>query len=216
MSTSTLSLGIALCEPPEAVFRVLTDATEHSQFTGAGSVLDPREGGEFSYFDGAVSGVFREVTAPSRIVQSLRAADWPERHFATVDQRIEARADGKRTHVRIREDGVPTDHVNAVISGWSAYWDKLADYLRKRRLDIVERFVERYKNRHDWDSVDEFIAKDCKVHIPIPGLPQGREGMRINGRTVCMAFPDVAVSREFFATEGDIVVERAHAQRVDP
>lgn len=211
-STSTLSLGISLSAPRAEVFRALTDAREHSRFTGAESVIDARAGGELSYFGGAVSGVFREVTEPSRIVQSLRAADWPEGHTATVEQELETRAEGRRTFVRIREDGVPADHLDAVIAGWSKYWDDLAEYLRRRRLQVVEHFVERYKNRHDWDSVDEFVSTDCKVHIPIPGLPQGREGMRINGRAVCTAFPDVSVTRELFATEGDIVVERAHAK----
>lgn len=76
---------------------------------------------------------------------------------------------------------------------------------------VVERFVEAYKNRHDPDIVDELVAEDCAVHIPLPGLPDGREGLRVNGRAICGAFPDVRVEREFFVVEGDIVVERAHA-----
>lgn len=79
------------------------------------------------------------------------------------------------------------------------------------RKAVVERFVDEYKNRHDTDIVDELVAEDCRVHIPLPGLPQGREGMRVNGRLVCGAFPDVQVEREFFVVEGDIVVERARA-----
>jgi predicted ester cyclase/uncharacterized protein YndB with AHSA1/START domain len=76
---------------------------------------------------------------------------------------------------------------------------------------VVERFVEEYKNRHNPDIVDELVAEDCRVHIPLPGLPQGREGMRVNGRLMCGAFPDVRVEREFFVVDGDIVVERANA-----
>lgn len=77
---------------------------------------------------------------------------------------------------------------------------------------LVDRFVEAYKNRHEYDCVDEFIAEDCKVHMPVPGIPDGREGMRLNGRIVNGAFPDVHVGREFFVVDGDIVVERAHAK----
>ena len=76
---------------------------------------------------------------------------------------------------------------------------------------VVERFVEEYKNRHNQDIVDKLVSDDCKVHIPLPGLPQGREGMRLNGRLMCSAFPDVRVDREFFIVDGDIVVERANA-----
>ena len=81
-----------------------------------------------------------------------------------------------------------------------------------KRKALVDAFVEEYKNQHNWDCVDTFIAKDCKLHIPLPGLPDGREGMRDNGRMVCTAFPDVHVTREFAVEEGDIVVERAHAK----
>jgi len=77
---------------------------------------------------------------------------------------------------------------------------------------VVESFVEEYKNQHNWDCVDTYIAEDCKLHLPLPGLPSGREGMRINGRMVCTAFPDVFVTREFSVVEGNIVVERAHAK----
>jgi predicted ester cyclase/uncharacterized protein YndB with AHSA1/START domain len=79
------------------------------------------------------------------------------------------------------------------------------------RKAVVERFVEEYKNRQNPDIVDELVGEDCRVHIPLPGLPQGREGLRMNGRLMCDAFPDVHVEREFFVTDGDLVIERAHA-----
>jgi len=81
-----------------------------------------------------------------------------------------------------------------------------------RCLAIVEAFVEEYKNQHNWDCVDTYIAEDCKLHLPLPGLPPGREGMRVNGRMVCTAFPDVHVTREFAVVQDGIVVERAHAK----
>jgi len=76
----------------------------------------------------------------------------------------------------------------------------------------VEAFVEEYKNRHNWDCVDTYIAENCCLHLPLPGLPPGREGMRENGRMMCTAFPDVQVTREFAVVDHDIVVERAHAK----
>jgi len=76
---------------------------------------------------------------------------------------------------------------------------------------VVERFVEEYKNKHNPDIVDKLVSENCKVHIPLPGLPEGREGMRLNAQMMCGAFPDVRVKREFFLVDGDIVVERANA-----
>jgi len=212
LETTPLNLCIALAAPPEEVFHALTDATEHSRFTGAESAIDPVESGAFSYLDGLISGTFRTISPPTRIVQSLRSRDWPDGHVATVTHDLVPQADGRRTLVQVEETGIPADQAESVASGWTAYWEKLNAHLRDRRVDIVERFVERYKNEHDWDCVDEFVSEDCKVHIPLPGLPQGREGMRINGRMVCTAFPDVQVDREFLIAEGDIVMERAHAK----
>jgi len=82
----------------------------------------------------------------------------------------------------------------------------------KKPEEVVKSFVDEYKNQHNWDCVDTYVAEDCKLHIPLPGLPQGREGMRTNGRMVCTAFPDVHVTREFSVVEGNIFVERAHAK----
>jgi predicted ester cyclase len=83
---------------------------------------------------------------------------------------------------------------------------------QKGRMAIVEAFVEEYKNQHNWDCVDTYLAEDCEHHLPLAGLPPGREGMRVNGQMVCTAFPDVYVTREFAVIENDIVVERAHAK----
>jgi len=80
------------------------------------------------------------------------------------------------------------------------------------RKAVVERFVEEYKNRHNIDVVDELVHENCAVHIPLPGLPQGREGMRVNGNLVTAAFPDVHVEREFMCADDDIVLERAVAK----
>lgn len=106
---------------------------------------------------------------------------------------------------------------------WGFYLDSLRllvetgrgkPYLAPKPADlknIVERFVEEYKNKQNPDIVDELVSENCKVHIPLPGLPQGRNGMRLNGQMMCTAFPDVRVEREYFVVESDIVVERAHA-----
>ena len=211
METKDLALGISLGASPAEVFEVLTDSTQHSAFTGAESRIDATDGGSFSYLDGQIEGTFVSVS-PERIVQSLRAAGWPKAHHAEVIQELEPEGDGERTYVRVRESGIPAEELDTVTRGWSGYWQGLSAYLRQRKLELVDGFVQRYKNGHDYDSVDEFISEDCRVHIPLPGLPQGREGMRLNGKLVNSAFPDVEVEREFWATEGDLVIERAHAK----
>ncbi len=83
---------------------------------------------------------------------------------------------------------------------------------KEHKKNIVDQFVDQYKNHQSPDSVDLYLTEDCKFHLPFPGLPEGREGVRLNGQIMCNAFPDVCVARDFFVVEGDIVVERAKAK----
>lgn len=212
METTRLAVAATLSAPPEDVFDILMSSEKHSELTGATSSIEPEVGGRFSYFDGGVSGVLEDVEPHRRIVQTLRAADWPEGHRTSVTCRLEPLADGQRTQVQVLEEAVPADHLDDVLAGWQGYWEAFARYLRERKLRVVRRFVEEYKNHQNPDFVDELVASDCVVHIPLPGLPNGREGLRANGRMMCGAFPDVHVTREFFVTEGELVVERARAK----
>src|SRR5262249_52745333 len=45
--------------------------------------------------------------------------------------------------------------------------------------------------------------------LPFEGLPPGRAGMKLNGKIMATAFPDVHVTRDVQVLEGDRVVERA-------
>lgn len=212
MDTVTVCVVATLPGSAREVFRALTDPDRHGEFTGAESRIDASPGGRFSYFDGGVSGVFEELEQDRRIVQELRAATWPEGHHARVTQELIPTEAAHRTHVEVVEEGVPADVLGEVIDGWKAYWEALARHLREQRLELVRRFVEEYKNRQNPAAVDDFVADDCVVHIPLPGLPTGREGMRVNGELMCSAFPDVHAEREFLLTDGDLVVERAVVQ----
>ena len=210
METRTLYIAATIPATREEVFAVLTDSGRHSAMTGAESRIDPREGGEFSYFGGGVRGVTKTLEENARIVQELRADGWPDGHYATVTYELKPQADGQRTLAAVNEEGIPSEHFGQVVEGWQSYWEQFADFVREEKVGIVRRFVEEYKNRQTPDAVDEFVAEDCLIHLPLPGLPQGREGMRINGQMMCTAFPDVHAEREFFVTEGDIVIERAN------
>jgi len=211
MENNTLILGIAVSDSPEQVFAILTDPVDHSRFTGGESKIDAKVGGRFSYFGGALSGVFKELVPGKRIVQDLRASDWPEGHLAQVTQEFNPQSDGRRTYIRVVEQGIPAGRLDEVMDGWQAYWESFSNLLRQRKVDVIHRFVAEYKNNHNSHIVDELVSEDCAVHIPLPGLAQGREGMRTNGLMVNSAFPDVHVTTEFVITEDDIVIERGRA-----
>jgi activator of HSP90 ATPase len=146
MDTMTLSVAATLVAPPNDVFDILMSSEKHSELTNAESIIESKVGGRFSYFGGGVSGVFKELQPTTRLVQTLRAGDWPDDHHATVSYELVPLADGHRTHVKVLEEGVPTAHLDGVIQGWQGYWEAFAVYLRDRKVGVVRRFVEEYKN----------------------------------------------------------------------
>jgi hypothetical protein len=44
--------------------------------------------------------------------------------------------------------------------------------------EIVKRFEEEFKAKGNFSIVDELMAPDFVHHLPYPGLPLGREGMK--------------------------------------
>jgi len=54
-------------------------------------------GGEFSAFDGWVSGTTVELIPDKKIVQKWRWADWPQGHYSTVT--FELQAQGQETRL---------------------------------------------------------------------------------------------------------------------
>jgi ketosteroid isomerase-like protein len=80
--------------------------------------------------------------------------------------------------------------------------------------DIVRTFTEQFKNRGNFDIVDEVCAEDFVHHLPIPGLPPGRDGMKAVGHAVTGAIHDITVSIEILVTDDDYVANRNSARGV--
>jgi hypothetical protein len=62
--------------------------------------------------------------------------------------------------------------------------------------DVVRRFELEFKDRSNFDIVDELMTEDFVHNLPYPDLPAGREGMKAVGHLVTGAFKDVNVSVE--------------------
>jgi predicted SnoaL-like aldol condensation-catalyzing enzyme len=78
--------------------------------------------------------------------------------------------------------------------------------------DLVRTFTEQFKNRSNFDIVDEICAENFVHHLPIPGLPSGRrwhEGRRTRRDR---RDPRHQVSIEILVTDGDYVANRNNAR----
>ena len=72
---------------------------------------------------------------------------------------------------------------------------------------ILCRYVEA-TNVGDLDELDELVVEDFVEHEPIPGQPQGREGLKWAYRQFLDPFPDVKFIFDDIIAEGDLVVGR--------
>jgi predicted SnoaL-like aldol condensation-catalyzing enzyme len=76
------------------------------------------------------------------------------------------------------------------------------------RVGLVTRFEDEFKNKVNHDIVDELMSEDFVHHLPYPGLPAGRAGMKAVGQFVTSALKDIEVTVTLAVGEGDLVADR--------
>ena len=83
--------------------------------------------------------------------------------------------------------------------------------------ELVRRYTEEFKNQSNFDIVDELCTDNFEHHLPIPGLPPGRAGMKAVGHFVTGAVRDIKVVIDILVANGDYVANRNTARgiRVD-
>ena len=72
---------------------------------------------------------------------------------------------------------------------------------------IVTEFVK-VTNHLELDRLDEMVVEDYIEHQPIPGQPEGREGLKWAYRAFNSPFPDLVFDFQDVIAEGDLVVGR--------
>jgi len=83
--------------------------------------MDPKEGGKFSLFGGAVVGENVKLVPGTQIVQKWRFTSWPEGVYSTVD--IEITQKSGKSIVQLTQTGVPTEDAERTEQGWkSRFW----------------------------------------------------------------------------------------------
>ena len=63
---------------PKRLYEAWLSSIEHSAFTNSEAKIDPRVGGEFSAWDGYITGTTVSLEPYSRIVQNWRTTDFAE------------------------------------------------------------------------------------------------------------------------------------------
>ena len=113
---------------PRAVFDAWMSSTGHAAMTGAGAEVDARVGGQYSAWDGYITGRTLALEPGRRIVQSWRTAEFADDHRdSTIEVLLEPTEGG--TRVTIRHTGVPADQTGYERGGWQEnYFDPMQAY----------------------------------------------------------------------------------------
>lgn len=120
MKTRTIRHSIILKATPLQIFNTFMDSKKHSQFTKAESNISKENGGEFSIFDGMVTGINKEIIPGQRIVQSWKGVNWPTKDFTQVIFDFKKVRSG--TFLQLTHKNVPYYQYGAIKKGWRKYY----------------------------------------------------------------------------------------------
>jgi steroid delta-isomerase-like uncharacterized protein len=73
---------------------------------------------------------------------------------------------------------------------------------------LILFFDDQVFNKKNYDVIEHMIGEPYLNHDPVPGQPDGKEGIRQWARDIHHAFPDWYLDNEFTIVEGDRVAHR--------
>jgi activator of HSP90 ATPase len=111
------------CDAP-MLYQILTDPQRIAAFTREPPKVfeGANPGGKFEIFGGNVSGEYVELSAPTKIVQKWRLAQWPQGHFSTLNIAFEQNNVDAVTIMRVNWTGVPVGEEEATKRNWENYY----------------------------------------------------------------------------------------------
>ena len=107
----------------ERIFDLWMDAEGHSRMTGSAATVDPRVGGEFSAWDGYITGVTETLEPGRRIVQRWRTTEFPTgADHSRVEVVLRPVDDG--TELTLIHTEIPDGQGDRYEEGWVEYYFK--------------------------------------------------------------------------------------------
>lgn len=132
MALETVRIAAVLPVSADRVYAAWLDSREHARMTGSPAVVDPALGGDYSAWDGYISGKNLELEPARRIVQSWRSTDFPLGH---ADSRLEVHlleAPGG-CEIALIHSGIPEGQAAQYEQGWhDHYLEPMRKYFAKK------------------------------------------------------------------------------------
>lgn len=111
--------------PAKEVFEALTDQPRIAAYTRAQAVYEKREGGNFSFLNGAITGTITKLVEPSTIHLKWRADNWPNDKFSSVQLVLDPISQGV-TSLRMTQTDVPANDLERTKIGWQQnFWEPI-------------------------------------------------------------------------------------------
>jgi activator of HSP90 ATPase len=118
---------------PDEVYEAYIDAKKQSEFTGSKATSNPKVGGEFTAWDGYITGKYVELEPGRRIVQEWTSLDFPE---GTPPSRFEIilKETKSVTELTMIHSGVPEELAEDIGQGWKDYyWEPMKKYFKSQK-----------------------------------------------------------------------------------
>eukprot|EP00796_Vickermania_ingenoplastis_P012516 gene12516-8571_t len=105
--------------PIEDLFLTLTDGNRASMYTRRPAAIDAKEGGQFQFLGGVISGYFVQLSAPTTIKSQWRLSSWDAGVHSSVVMQLTKEEPGVTT-LEFAQSGIPSGQVESVKEGWRA------------------------------------------------------------------------------------------------
>lgn len=122
-NTSTLHLEPVFNTTAEQLYITLLDGQRIAAWTRSNPQIEsfpPKEGSEFKFFGGSISGKFVKLVSNEHITQLWRLDNWREGHYATLDIQLKQGA-GETTMV-VKWSGIPVGEEDRVRNNFEDYY----------------------------------------------------------------------------------------------
>jgi activator of HSP90 ATPase len=132
MKATTIKQKTLIPATPDEVYDAFMEAKKHSAFTGSKATSDPKVGGEFTAWDGYISGRNLELVKGKKIVQEWSTTDWPDK-FPPSRLELTFKEAKRGTEISMIHSNVPAEQADDLAEGWNEfYWKPMKEYFTKR------------------------------------------------------------------------------------
>jgi activator of HSP90 ATPase len=120
--TESLHLSTVLPVSPQKLYEAWLDSDAHAAFTGGGpALINPRAGGDFTAWDGYISGRTLVLEPSSRILQTWRTTDFPPGAQDSLLE-ITIEPDGQGSKLTLIHTEIPDGQSEDYRQGWEEYY----------------------------------------------------------------------------------------------